>query len=239
MRHTFNYRSFASAPVAGNPRVPVATAADLADMAANAADYDSVVFDAAGSTGIAGYKRKSAEIELPDISLDNLTDQSRSYVLAMLYAAQAKAAKPAVDARASINPDLYTLDALAAAWNAAQASRPRTASIPTLDDAVLAKGQVALSAFWQAVAPKFAPRVSELAIKAFSYRAIERALGEITETRARNLAQRLDQFAEVISADVTLSDSDRSDLTQVAQLGQLMAGRFLARFAELASDDEM
>ena len=238
MKHTYNYRSVVLSKHA-NARVPVATAADLADYAANPADYDAVIFDAAGETGLSGIKRRTAEVELPDISLDNLTDTSRAYVLAMIYAAQAKAAKPAVDSRAQINPDLFTLEARAAAWHAAQASRPRAASIPTLSDDVLAKGQVALSAFWQAVAPKFAPRIAELAIKAFSYRAIERALGEITETRARNLAQRLDQFADVVAADDSLSDADRADLQKVAELGQLMASRFLSRFTELASDDEM
>jgi len=242
MKHSFNFRSIVL-QAHSNARVPVASAADLADYATHKEDYDSVTFDAAGETGLAGIKRKSAEVELPDLSLDTLTDASRVYVLAMLYAAQAKAVKPLVDARQAIDPASFTLDGLAAQWQAAQSNRPgKAATIPTLPDDVLALGQQALSAFWAAVAPKFAPRVTEVVLKAFSYRAIEKAVNPLTEPRLTNFITRLDQFAEAIEADDTLDAATRARLASVASLGQLMASRlFTAKFgaADAVDDSEM
>lgn len=231
------------------PKVLEASETDRANKAANPDQWESVTYEAGGRANLQGFKRKSVTLQLPNPAVWLVPLQATlpavefDYLCEAVAGAQFKTAKGMVDAYKP-EPEIVeacTLQALAAAAAAARAARPRAASVPQFSEAVLAKVQALFSAFYGAVAPKFAPRVSELVVKAWSYKAIERTLGEVTETRAQNLLARVAQFTDLVAQDTETAPDVKAELLPVLQAGIAQLDRFIAsKFgAELASDDEM
>ena len=231
------------------PKVLEANEADRAHKQANPDAWESVVYEAGGNANLAGFKRKSVCLQLPNPAVwlaplqAGLPAVEFEYLVEAVAASQFKTAKGMVDAykpEAEII-EACTLQALAASAAAARAARPRAASVPQFADEVLAKVQALFSAFYGAVAPKFAPRVSELVTKAWSFKAIEKTLGEVTETRAQNLLARVLQFTDLVTQDTETPAEVKQEILPVVQAGAAQLERFIAsKFGnELAADDEM
>ena len=231
------------------PKVLEANAEDRAHKVANPSLWELVTYEAGGNSGLTGYKRKSVCLQLPNPALwlaplqASLQPVEFEYLVEAVAASQFRTAKALVDAYKPEHEiiEACALSALAAAAAAARAARPRAASVPQFADEVLAKVQALFSAFYGAVAPKFAPRVAELVTKAWSFKAIEKTLGEVTETRAQNLMARVAQFLDLVQADTETPADTKAELVPVLQAGITQLDRFIAsKFGnELAADDEM
>ena len=220
------------------------TAAAKAIRQANASQFEPSVFEAGGKAGLVGYRRKDIEIEVPVFSVANPDATTLAFLQGLAEDYQASIAKKAVDKFQPVNAEQLTLAALVATYTEAKAAtggKPGTAGLPQVDDSQLAVTQTLFSTFYAAVAPKFAPAVAEIFGKRWSYSAIDKMLGNVTEARLNNVEGRITQFADLIKSDEAYTDY-RAAVDASLALSAEMIKRYKAkRFAPVAvaDDDEM
>jgi hypothetical protein len=227
-------------PQGVRPETPTAKAV----REANAASFDPSTFEAGGKSGLVGYRRKDIEVSVPTLDLTSPDAATLAFLQGLAEDYQAAQAKKAVDKFQPVANASLTLAALAATYAEAAAAgtgKPGQAGLPQVTDEQLAVCQTLFSTFYGAVAPKFAPAVAEVFSKRWSYSAVDKMLGNVTEQRLANVESRIAQFTQLIAGDAAY-EAYREAVSASLALSAEMVKRYRAkRFTPvaLADDDEM
>lgn len=246
----FHFRSIPSPTLTAVPAgIKPATKAQAEEFNKYADQFENGSADFRATDGsvhsLAAIKRKSveAELQMPDFYESLPDDMARSLIAAHV---ERFVRTEYVERFAPVGAHDWETIARVLAERAA--NRPGGSSLPEASDADKAAADAFFLGFYQKVAPKFAPRVKGWIVAGCAHRKTDGVLGEVTEPRADNLAQRLAQASEQVKGAIAAKVGTAEQQAEFAAIarGLALATEMLVRYKavrfapkEIVGDDEM